>query len=93
MSNQLWFRSIPTSEQYSISDQYRSPTPDKHIITSPLSAMPMPDASIHPTATGKAKQTVDEHQAPQDLIFYSGETLVTGTMRLRLSCMQQVQTG
>ncbi|KAL7009181.1 hypothetical protein EMMF5_001379 [Cystobasidiomycetes sp. EMM_F5] len=35
--------------------------------------MGMPDADIHPTATGKAISTVNAHQDPQDLIFYSEE--------------------
>ena len=34
--------------------------------------MPMPDAQIHPVATGKAIKTVEAHQDPQDLVFYSG---------------------
>jgi glutathione S-transferase len=34
--------------------------------------MPMPDADIHPVATGDAKKTVDAHQADQGLIFHSG---------------------
>lgn len=35
--------------------------------------MPMPDAQIHPTATGKAIKIVEAHQDPQDFVFYSGE--------------------
>jgi hypothetical protein len=38
--------------------------------------MPMPDAQIHPTATGKAKDIVDSHQDKQDLIFYSGMLVI-----------------
>ncbi|KAH7883284.1 glutathione S-transferase [Phlebopus sp. FC_14] len=34
--------------------------------------MPVPDEELHPTATGDAAKTVAEHQAPQDLIFWSG---------------------
>jgi len=34
--------------------------------------MPTPDENIHNAATGEAAKTVAEHQAPQDLIFYSG---------------------
>ena len=32
----------------------------------------MPDAQIHPVATGEAIKTVEAHQDPQDLVFYSG---------------------
>ena len=32
----------------------------------------MPDADIYPTATGKALDTVNQHQKEEDLIFYSG---------------------
>lgn len=34
--------------------------------------MAIPDENIHPTATGNAAKTVAEHQAKQDLVFYSG---------------------
>ncbi|KAL8291904.1 hypothetical protein RQP46_002162 [Phenoliferia psychrophenolica] len=34
--------------------------------------MAVPDASIHPHATGPALKIVEAHSAPQDLIFYSG---------------------
>ncbi|KAJ6497564.1 glutathione-S-transferase [Mycena sanguinolenta] len=34
--------------------------------------MPIPDEQIFPHATGNAKLTVDAHQEPQELIFYSG---------------------
>ncbi|OAX31942.1 glutathione S-transferase [Rhizopogon vinicolor AM-OR11-026] len=34
--------------------------------------MGIPDENIHPTATGNAAKTVAEHQAKQDLVFYSG---------------------
>ncbi|KAL4064732.1 glutathione S-transferase [Scleroderma yunnanense] len=34
--------------------------------------MTLPDASIHPIATGKAAETVRKHQNPQELVFYSG---------------------
>jgi len=34
--------------------------------------MSIPDAQIHPHATGTAAETVADHQAPQDLVFYSG---------------------
>ncbi|KAM0747047.1 glutathione-S-transferase [Meredithblackwellia eburnea MCA 4105] len=34
--------------------------------------MPMPDAQIHPHATGKALEIVKTHEKAQDLIFYSG---------------------
>ncbi|KAK9897987.1 glutathione-S-transferase [Cystobasidium minutum MCA 4210] len=34
--------------------------------------MPMPDAQIHPTATGKAIKIVEAHHDPQDFVFYSG---------------------
>jgi len=34
--------------------------------------MGMPDASIHPTATGLAVMVVEAHQDKQDLVFYSG---------------------
>jgi len=30
------------------------------------------DAHIHPTATGPAKKTVDEHEKESDIIFYAG---------------------
>lgn len=46
-----------------------------HHITSSnleLPRMPMPDAQIHPVATGKAAETVKAASAPQDLVFYSG---------------------
>jgi glutathione S-transferase len=31
----------------------------------------MPDENVHPTATGLAKKTVDSHQDPQDIVFWS----------------------
>ncbi|GJE91384.1 glutathione S-transferase family protein [Phanerochaete sordida] len=34
--------------------------------------MPVPDEKIFPHATGVAAKTVEEHQAPQDLVFYAG---------------------
>ncbi|KAG1824434.1 glutathione S-transferase [Suillus subaureus] len=34
--------------------------------------MAIPDENIHPIATGNAAKTVAEHQAKQDLVFYSG---------------------
>ncbi|KAI0767075.1 glutathione-S-transferase [Fomes fomentarius] len=34
--------------------------------------MGSPDEHIFPHATGRATQTVEQHQAPQDLVFYSG---------------------
>ncbi|GAP91605.2 putative glutathione transferase omega-1 [Rosellinia necatrix] len=34
--------------------------------------MPIPDADLHPVATGLAKQTVDNHSAEQELKLYSG---------------------
>lgn len=34
--------------------------------------MAIPDENIHPTATGNAAKVVAEHQAKQDLVFYSG---------------------
>jgi len=34
--------------------------------------MPLPDAQIHPHATGEAAKTVAAASEPQDLIFYSG---------------------
>jgi glutathione S-transferase len=34
--------------------------------------MPIPDADIHPVATGPAIKVVEAHQEPQDLVFYSG---------------------
>ncbi|CED84382.1 glutathione-s-transferase [Phaffia rhodozyma] len=34
--------------------------------------MPLPDAHIHPVATGKAAELVAAHKTPQDLIFHSG---------------------
>lgn len=45
--------------------------------------MPMPDAQIHPSATGKAKEIVDKHQDPQELVFYSGETERPSNVRTR----------
>lgn len=39
--------------------------------------MPMPDAQIHPVATGNAIKIVEAHQEPQELVFYSGE-LISG---------------
>jgi len=32
----------------------------------------IPDQHIHPVATGAAAKTVEKHQEPQDLVFYSG---------------------
>jgi glutathione S-transferase len=32
----------------------------------------MPDQKIFPHATGEAAKTVEKHQEPQELIFYSG---------------------
>ncbi len=34
--------------------------------------MSMPDEKIFPHATGFAAKTVEDHQQPQDLVFYSG---------------------
>lgn len=34
--------------------------------------MSVPDVQIFPHATGEAAKTVEKHQAPQDLVFYSG---------------------
>ncbi|WVQ61891.1 uncharacterized protein L199_000024 [Kwoniella botswanensis] len=34
--------------------------------------MPSPDESVHPTATGLAKETVDRHQKDEDLVLWSG---------------------
>jgi len=34
--------------------------------------MSLPDEHIHPYATGPAAKTVDAHQEPQELVFYSG---------------------
>ncbi|KAH7928707.1 glutathione S-transferase [Leucogyrophana mollusca] len=34
--------------------------------------MGVPDADIHPTATGQAADTVAQHQSPQELVFWSG---------------------
>jgi hypothetical protein len=34
--------------------------------------MGIPDENIYPNATGNAAKTVAEHQAMQDLVFYSG---------------------
>ena len=36
--------------------------------------MSMPDAKIHPTATGKAIKVVEAHHDPEDLVFYSGQS-------------------
>lgn len=36
--------------------------------------MPMPDAAIHPTATGAALETVQKHQKEEDLVFYTGKS-------------------
>ncbi|KAI6007593.1 hypothetical protein F5J12DRAFT_912912 [Pisolithus orientalis] len=33
--------------------------------------MAPPDANLHPVATGRAAETVSQHQNPQDLTFYS----------------------
>jgi glutathione S-transferase len=33
--------------------------------------MPMPDEHVHPVATGVAKDTVDAHQAEQEIVFWS----------------------
>jgi glutathione S-transferase len=34
--------------------------------------MPPPDADLHPSATGLAKETVDKHKEPQPLVLYAG---------------------
>ncbi|ORY58840.1 putative glutathione-S-transferase theta, GST [Pseudomassariella vexata] len=34
--------------------------------------MPLPDADLHPVATGLAKETVDRHSSPQPLKLYAG---------------------
>ena len=34
--------------------------------------MSVPDVKIFPHATGEALKTVEKHQDPQDLVFYSG---------------------
>jgi glutathione S-transferase len=34
--------------------------------------MGMPDENIHPHATGAALETVNAHQEPQDIVFWSG---------------------
>jgi len=34
--------------------------------------MPIPDADIHPTATGNALETVNQHQKDADIVFYAG---------------------
>ncbi|KAJ2970352.1 hypothetical protein NUW58_g9724 [Xylaria curta] len=34
--------------------------------------MPIPDAELHPVATGLAKQTVDNHSAEHQLKLFSG---------------------
>jgi len=34
--------------------------------------MSIPDAKIHPVATGRAADTVAKHQQPQELVFYAG---------------------
>lgn len=34
--------------------------------------MGIPDEQIHPSATGAAANTVEQHQDPQDLVFYAG---------------------
>jgi len=34
--------------------------------------MGIPDEQIHPVATGPAAETVQKHQEPEDLVFYSG---------------------
>lgn len=34
--------------------------------------IPMPDANIFPHATNEAAKTVEKHQEPQDLVFWSG---------------------
>lgn len=34
--------------------------------------MAIPDQDLHPTATGAAAKTVEAHQQPQDVTFYSG---------------------
>ncbi|TFY61711.1 hypothetical protein EVJ58_g4340 [Rhodofomes roseus] len=31
-----------------------------------------PDENVHPTATGRALETVKQHEAPQDLVFWAG---------------------
>lgn len=46
----------------------------------------MPDASIHPTATGQAKDTVDAHKDPQDLVFYSGKYWEDCPQRMNFFC-------
>jgi glutathione S-transferase len=38
--------------------------------------MAIPDADIHPTATGHALKTVEAHQDPAAVVLYSGEQLV-----------------
>ncbi|KAG6329857.1 hypothetical protein ID866_9232, partial [Astraeus odoratus] len=42
------------------------------LLKHPLAIMAPPDASIHPAATGKAAETVAQHQNSQELVFYSG---------------------
>lgn len=34
--------------------------------------MSIPDQHIHEVATGNAIKTVQEHEQPQELVFYSG---------------------
>lgn len=37
-----------------------------------IASMSIPDAKIHPVATGRAADTVAKHQEPQELVFYAG---------------------
>jgi len=39
-----------------------------------------PDAQLHPTATGLAKQTVDAHQKEEPLKLYAGWLYVANNM-------------
>lgn len=40
--------------------------------TTTTTTMSIPDAQIHPHATGPAEAIVAKHQEPQDLVFYAG---------------------
>ena len=53
--------------------------------------MSTPDQQIHPHATGRAAQTVEQHQEPQDLVFYSGWVGIQIVLNTRLRLPELTQ--
>ena len=83
---QLWFRAFKTGKGDSNVNAFgvdrvaqrdppysnRSTYSRLEYSTQATTTMGYPDEDVYPTATGRALETVKQHESPQDLVFWAG---------------------